>query len=70
MGAHDADLAAIERMIEDIRRIRERTCDPKSNKNPRYLALSSAVSGLRKAADHLRTDSRGCARAEPSAQQR
>ena len=39
----DQDIASLRRMIEEIRQIRERTCDPKSNQNPRYHALSSAV---------------------------
>lgn len=29
------DIARLERMIEDFRRVRERTCEPKSNANPR-----------------------------------
>ena len=49
----DQDIASLRRMIEEIRQIRERTCDPKSNHNPRYHALSSAVSSLGKAAKDM-----------------
>jgi hypothetical protein len=49
----DQDIASVRRMIEEIRQIRERTCDPKSNQNPRYHALSSAVSSLGKAAKDM-----------------
>jgi hypothetical protein len=49
----DQDIARLRRMIEEIRQIRERTCDPKSNQNPRYHALSSAVSSLDKAAKDM-----------------
>ena len=46
----DQDIARLRRMIEEIRQIRERTCDPKSSQNPRDHALSSAVSSPGKAA--------------------
>ena len=36
----------LEPMIDDLRRQRE-SCGPKSNKNPRYLRYSNAVSALR-----------------------
>ena len=36
-------------MQERIRAVRDRYCDPKNNDNPRYLALSNAVSGLNRA---------------------
>ena len=39
----DQDIARLRRMIEEIRPIRERTSGPKSNQNPRYHALSSAL---------------------------
>ena len=45
------------RSIQDRRRaIRDRTCDPKSNENPRYLGLSSAVSGINKAIDDMQAE--------------
>lgn len=53
MSTHAVDVAALERMVDDIRAIRERTCDPKSHQNPRYLALSNAVSNLNKAIGQL-----------------
>jgi hypothetical protein len=38
------------RSIQDrVRAIRTRYCEPKSNANPRYLALSNVVSNLSKA---------------------
>jgi hypothetical protein len=36
----------IERIIEELRVLRTRTCGPKSNENPRCLRLSNAVSAL------------------------
>jgi hypothetical protein len=51
---YEADVAAVERMAEEVRRIRTRTCEPKSNQNPRYLALSNVVSNLMKAIDDMR----------------
>lgn len=53
---HDADIGKLEEMAEEIQRIRERTCEPKRNDNPRYHALSSAVSSLRKAAEDMRRE--------------
>ena len=50
----DNDITRLEQMIDDIRAIRERTCEPKRNTNPRYLALSSAISQLNRAIEDLR----------------
>jgi hypothetical protein len=50
------DIAELDMMIEKVRQIRTRTCEPKSNSNPRYLALSNVVSNLQKAADDMRTE--------------
>jgi hypothetical protein len=36
----------LQRMIDDIRRMRE-DCEPKNNGNPRYHKYSSAVSNLK-----------------------
>ena len=52
----DHDIATLERMTEDIRRIRYRTCEPKENTNRRYHALSSAVSSLLRATDDRRAE--------------
>lgn len=41
-------------MIDRIRNIRDRTCEPKNRSNPRYHALSLAVSGISKAIDDMR----------------
>jgi hypothetical protein len=56
MPEDDGDIARLERMIEDVRRIRDRACEPKSNSNPRYHALSSAVSQLNRAIDNMRAE--------------
>ena len=56
MPPYDTEIARIEAMVEDIRVIRDRTCEPKERSNPRYHALSLAVSGLLKAADDMRNE--------------
>jgi len=40
-------------MRERVRSIRTRHCEPRSNTNPRYLALSNVVSNLSKAMDDM-----------------
>lgn len=42
-------VSELTRIRERLRTIRDRHCEPKSIANPRYLALSNAVSGLNKA---------------------
>ncbi len=56
MSSYDRELARIDAMVEEIRGIRDRTCQPKDRSNPRYHALSMAVSGLVKAAAHMRAE--------------
>lgn len=56
MPLYDRDVARIEAMVEDVRAIRVRTCEPKNQSNPRYHALSTAVSGLVKAAEDMRKE--------------
>ena len=56
MTDYAEDIRELEEMIEKVQRIRDRSCEPKRNTNPRYLALSSAVTGLRKAADDMRAE--------------
>ncbi len=56
---YEPDIGRIESMIQDIRAIRDRTCKPKDRSNPRYHALSAAVSGLMKAASDMRTEDKG-----------
>jgi hypothetical protein len=56
MSEYKGDIASLERMIEDVRRIRERTCEPKSNSNPRYHALSAVVHQLNRAIDDMRAE--------------
>jgi hypothetical protein len=41
-------------IADELRAIRDRVCDPKSNDNPRYHGLSLAVSGIKKAQDDIR----------------
>lgn len=53
MSEYKGDIAGLERMIDDVRRIRERTCEPKSKSNPRYHALSMVVSNLNRAIDDM-----------------
>lgn len=43
-------------MQERIRAIRTRCCEPKSNTNPRYLALSNVVSHLTRAIEDMEMD--------------
>lgn len=45
-------------MIEEVRAINGRTCEPKDRSNPRYHALSQAVSAFSKAADDMRREVR------------
>lgn len=49
-------IARLEAMVEDVRRIRTRTCEQKANTNPRYLALSNVVAHLTKAIEDMRRD--------------
>jgi hypothetical protein len=49
-----ADADELGAMIERVQRIRDRSCEPKNNGNPRYHALSLVVTNLRKAADDIR----------------
>jgi hypothetical protein len=48
MTSNDQDVARLRAMIDELRRIRE-SCEPKVNTNPRYHALSAAVSQLNRA---------------------
>ena len=50
------EIARLEMCAEEIRRIRTRTCEPKANTNPRYLALSNAVAGINKAVDDMKRE--------------
>jgi hypothetical protein len=56
MTSYESDIAKLERIADEIRAIRSRCCEPKANTNPRYLALSNAVSGVEKAAADMRTE--------------
>lgn len=53
MNHSDPDVLLVDRIIEDLRSIRTRRCDPKSNENPTYLQISNAVSNLLKVKDTL-----------------
>ena len=50
------DIERLTRMIDDLRRMREQQCEPKSNANPRYLRYSNAVSALRWVIDDHESD--------------
>jgi len=45
-------------MQKRVRTIRTRHCEPKSNANPRYLALSNVVSNLTKAIEDMQMERR------------
>jgi hypothetical protein len=49
----DTDVQRLDRIVDDLRALRTRRCEPKSNENPRYFQLSSAVSNLLKVRDGL-----------------
>ena len=56
--ADNADeLAELRRMQDRLRTLRDRLCEPKNNTNPRYHALSAAVSQLSRAMSDLEKDS-------------
>ncbi len=46
----------LQAMRERVRAIRTHLCEPKSNANPRYLALSNVVSNLTKAIEDLEAE--------------
>ena len=56
MADYRAVIAELEQMRERVRTIRTLHCDPKSNANPRYLALSNVVSNLSKAIDDMSSE--------------
>lgn len=53
MADYGKEINLLRAMVDEIRRIRDRTCEPKSNQNPRYLALSSAIAGINKAIENM-----------------
>ena len=56
MSPYEKEIGRIQAMVDDIRAIRNRTCEPKDRSNSRYHALSMAVSGLMKAAEDMRKE--------------
>jgi hypothetical protein len=48
-------LQRLTAIADELRAIRERICDPRSNENPRYHGLSLAVSGIKKAQEDIRS---------------
>ena len=52
-GMADPDAARLRQIADELRTIRNRTCEPKSNQNPRYHRLSTAVSSVEFAADDI-----------------
>lgn len=53
---YDAIARELRAIQERVRTIRTQCCEPKSNANPRYLALSNVVSNLGKAIDDLEAE--------------
>jgi len=51
-----AAIVELQQMRERVRTIRTLHCEPKSNTNPRYLALSNVVSNLTKTIDDMKAD--------------
>lgn len=55
MGSDSREIAKLKAIIDDLRRIRE-TCEPKRNDNPRYHAISAAISQINRAIADMRAD--------------
>jgi hypothetical protein len=53
---YDAIARELRAMRERVRTIRTQSCEPKSNANPRYLALSNVVSNLTKPIEDLENE--------------
>lgn len=53
---YDASARELRAMQERVRAIRTQCCEPKSNANPRYLALTNVVSNLTKAIEDLENE--------------
>jgi hypothetical protein len=53
---YNGEINRLDHMIEDLRAMRDRTCEPKNNRNVRYHALSSAISQMSRAADNMRAE--------------
>ncbi|WP_166427739.1 hypothetical protein [Nonomuraea mesophila] len=49
------DVERLQQMIDELRRLRDK-CEPKNNRNPRYLRYSNAVSALLWLIDDLRSE--------------
>ena len=56
MSSYEEAIKELRSIQERLRAIRDRTCDPKSNENARYLGLSNAISGINKAIDNMRVE--------------
>lgn len=56
MDNFETDLNRLTTMIDEVRTIRTRCCEPKANTNPRYLALSNVVTNLRLAVEDMQRD--------------
>lgn len=53
MSTYEAELTALQTMVDELRQVRERTCEPKHQSNPRYHALSSAISSINRAMEDM-----------------
>jgi len=49
-------IGELRSMQERIGAVQDRYCNPKSNENPRYLALSNVVSGLSRAIGDIQAE--------------
>ncbi len=54
-----SDADRLDKLVQELRALRNRTCEPKTNANQRYLRLSNAVSALLWVADDLRGEEKG-----------
>jgi hypothetical protein len=57
-SGYSEEIAELTRMQDRLRKLRDRLCEPKNNRNPRYHALSAAVSQLGRAIDDLKAEGR------------
>lgn len=55
-GVYPDPVQELKAMQERVRAIRTRCCEPKTNTNPRYLALSNVVSNLSRAIEDLEAE--------------
>ena len=59
MGSYDEEITKLRAIQENIRSVRNKTCDLKSNQNPRYLDLSNAIAQINRAIDDMLKEDAG-----------